>query len=109
MRLPSLGGGISTRLLSPLRGLRRNFARIEEEGRTVKDPQNSNEKGAISHNDSPRADGFLFAAQADALSDKQGLAVTVAGKDYALFRVDGQVRCIMLRALTKARPLPKVR
>ena len=75
-------------------GLRRNFARIEEEGGTVINPQNSNEKGATSNADSPRADGFLFAAQADALSDKQGLAVTVAGKDYALFRVDGQVRCI---------------
>jgi nitrite reductase/ring-hydroxylating ferredoxin subunit len=42
----------------------------------------------------PRTDGFLFAAEDSALSGAAGLNVSVAGQDYALFRVDGQVQCI---------------
>ena len=73
-------------------GLRRNFARIEEEA--ADDSQALSGKEVPANESVARADGFVFAAQADALSDKQGLAVSVAGKDYALFRVAGAVRCI---------------
>jgi ferredoxin-nitrite reductase len=75
-------------------GLRRNFARIEEETGSAKVPEVPDKKAAASRGEPPRSDGFVFAAKAEAVSDKRGLCVTVAGKEYALFRVDGTIRCI---------------
>ena len=77
-------------------GLRRNFARIEAEAGTPSQPETPDKAGAAQTSGAAaaRSDGFVFAAEAAALSDKQGLCVTVAGKEYALFRVDGTVRCI---------------
>ncbi len=69
-------------------GLRRNFARIEEcESDLLSHPQTL----APSH----LADaGFSFAATEDQLQSGAGLTVEIAGREYALFRVDGRVRCI---------------
>jgi nitrite reductase/ring-hydroxylating ferredoxin subunit len=36
----------------------------------------------------------MFAANETDLSDNEGLTVEVGGCEYALFRVDGKVRCI---------------
>jgi ferredoxin-NADP reductase/nitrite reductase/ring-hydroxylating ferredoxin subunit len=41
-----------------------------------------------------RTDGFVFAAKEGAVTAESGLAVEVAGKDLALFRVDGKLHAI---------------
>lgn len=71
-------------------GLRRNFARLE-------DGMESPSRDPKSAHDSPppvRDDGFVFAAKDADLSDSEGLTVEVAGREYALFRIDGTVRAI---------------
>jgi len=71
-------------------GLRRNFARIETAGVLSENEQDSTDSGV----DQPREDGFVFAVKAEALSDAEGLTVEVEGHEYALFRHDGEVKCI---------------
>jgi len=68
-------------------GLRRNFARLED-GVEVPIPTAAPTAAA------PRSDGFVFAAQESQLTDGAGLAVELAGKEYALFRFDGRVHAI---------------
>ena len=73
-------------------GLRRYFARLEVGGSLIPDAARVRIEGTI---DPPsRTDGFVFAAQESALIDSAGLQVEVAGKDYALFRVEGKVQCL---------------
>ena len=72
-------------------GLRRYFARLDPDA-----PADADSNGA----DLPetpseeRADGFVRAADDSALTDSAGLTVAVQGREYALFRVNGQVQCI---------------
>jgi len=68
-------------------GLRRNFARLEDESEAT----DSVESDAT---DQTREDGFLFAAKDSDLSANEGLTVEVAGQEYALFRINGAVTCI---------------
>jgi precorrin-3B synthase len=68
-------------------GLRRNFARLDEE-------TDAQEKAQSSEAPASCPDGFTFAAHESQLSDATGLAVEIAGKEYALFRIDGQVHAI---------------
>jgi ferredoxin-nitrite reductase len=65
-------------------GLRRHFARLEEGAAAVKSSPAA----------PPRNDGFTFAADESRLTDGSGLAVELAGKEYALFRIDGNVHAI---------------
>jgi len=66
-------------------GLRRFFARVEPQG-------TSPTAGDPSAPSAPtRDDGFFFAAKEDALREGQGRTVEVAGRDYALFRINGKV------------------
>lgn len=67
-------------------GLRRNFARLEEEPAAAVEP-------AAAAGESPpaRTDGFVFAAKLDQLSESAGLTVQVQGREYALFRLTGGV------------------
>ena len=69
-------------------GLRRQFARLED---GISAPHDDDFAGAPA---SVRQDGFVFAAQDSDLSADEGLTVEVAGREYALFRVDDEVRCI---------------
>ena len=72
-------------------GLRRNFARLDEESFGNPDadlPEEHSRPVPV------RSDGYLFAAKREALTGSQGLAVSVAGREFALFLVDGEVRCI---------------
>src|SRR5204863_2461473 len=41
-----------------------------------------------------RSDGYTFAADESRLTDGAGLAVELAGKEYALFRINGRVHAI---------------
>jgi ferredoxin-nitrite reductase len=68
-------------------GLRRNFARLEG-GVDVPPVAEAATPAA------QRSDGFAFAAAESQLTDTAGLAVDVAGKEYALFRIDGRVYAI---------------
>jgi ferredoxin-nitrite reductase len=72
-------------------GLRRNFARVDDEDESA---VAASTKPVTAEPASNRTDGFVFAAEAAALSEKQGLRVEVGGKAYALFRVEGAIRCI---------------
>lgn len=69
-------------------GLRRNFARIENGDDQVA------EAGAAAQLAPARDDGYAFAAREDQLGNSTGLAVTVAGREFALFRVDGAIYAI---------------
>ena len=66
-------------------GLRRLFARLEDESISA--------ESALPPEDQPpaRSDGFLLAAQLDDVPPDAGLAVEVAGRELALWRVDGNV------------------
>lgn len=66
-------------------GLRRHFARLEDGTET----ETTNQEVAPT-----RSDGYSFAAKVDSLNDGEGLNVTVAGQDLALFRVKGKVQAI---------------
>jgi nitrite reductase/ring-hydroxylating ferredoxin subunit len=68
-------------------GLRRNFVRLDNVPTAVPTDGRAGETVPT------RDDGFVFAANAAALGDDAGLTVEVAGTEYALFRVDGEVRC----------------
>lgn len=77
-------------------GLRRNFARLaecesvsvtESEGAPLPHPHTL----IPSHLSEA---GYAFAATADQLNDNNGLSVEIAGREYALFRVEDEVRCI---------------
>lgn len=70
-------------------GLRRNFARFDEEALAAS--RNSSE---TAEELPQRSDGFQFATKQDTLSDGAGLTVEVSGREYALFLVDGEVKCI---------------
>ncbi len=65
-------------------GLRRCFVRLEDDG---SEPRRTKPTDALA----TRTDGFVFAANDADLAEGQGLTVTVAGKDLALFRSQGQV------------------
>src|SRR5262245_41477636 len=68
-------------------GLRRNFARLEDDA--------AQSAAAVEPAAAPpRADGFTYAAPEVQLTDGAGLAVEIAGKEYALFRIDGRVHAI---------------
>lgn len=69
-------------------GLRRNFARLEDGS------ESEAAAGAATPPATIRTDGYTFAARDEQLSDSAGLAVTVAGREIALFRVDGAVYAI---------------
>jgi len=68
-------------------GLRRNFARLEEGAE-------AQSASGVANTEPPRSDGFAFAASESQLTAGAGLAVEVAGKEYALFRIDGRVHAI---------------
>ncbi|MCA9025170.1 MAG: Rieske 2Fe-2S domain-containing protein [Planctomycetaceae bacterium] len=69
-------------------GLRRNFARLDDELK-------GDQQIADTSNDAPtRDDGFVFAANDSSLTAEEGLTVEVEGNEYALFRVNGEVKCI---------------
>jgi nitrite reductase/ring-hydroxylating ferredoxin subunit/rubredoxin len=69
-------------------GLRRQFVRLEERAEPTARVSREGE------NSPPHPDGFLFAAKGEAVSEDQGLAVEVAGREYAIFRVSGKVCAI---------------
>jgi nitrite reductase/ring-hydroxylating ferredoxin subunit len=69
-------------------GLRRYFARLDE----GTEPAASSEPAE--QIPQAHADGFVFAAKADSLTEDRGLTVKVEGREYALFRVGGEVKCI---------------
>ncbi len=68
-------------------GLRRNFARLE-------DLTEADDASQTADEPLTRQDGFAYAAEEAALADSEGLTVTVDGGEYALFRHQGQVKCI---------------
>lgn len=70
-------------------GLRRLFARIEDV--TAK---SNDEIGEVEDSSVARNDGFQFAAKLEDIPEKNGLTVTVAGKEYALFRTADGIQCI---------------
>ena len=71
-------------------GLRRNFARLEVNVVTTSEgDQKANAKSSPS-----RTDGFVFATSESQVTDSSGLAVEIQGKEYALFRVAGQIQAI---------------
>ena len=67
-------------------GVRRLFARLEEDAATPAD--------APVESPPARDDGFVFAARGAALAEGAAVSVEVGGHTYALFRIDGQVRAI---------------
>lgn len=69
-------------------GLRRNFARLED-GSASTPPSNQPDAP-----DTPRDDGFVFAAKLAEIEEGAGKTVEVLGREYALFRVEGEIRCI---------------
>jgi len=99
-------------------GLRRNFARLEEEydgpprpseggsrirknsavqetdGRILTNSATTMATASEGRPTAPRDDGFLFAANDDSLADGGSLTVEVAGQEYALFRENGRVFAI---------------
>lgn len=75
-------------------GLRRRFARVEVGGDGGMDSTVASDEATAELAEPPRSDGFAFATLDSALSDSEGLAVEVAGRELALFRVDGEVRAI---------------
>ncbi len=66
--------------------LRRSFARLEESAAGSLPPQ--------AELPPERSDGYLFAANEADLAEGQGLTVTVAGRELALFRSQGQVLAV---------------
>jgi len=73
-------------------GLRRNFARLE--GGSHGDGSTASGSPAAAEPAVIRRDGFVVAAKDADLDESQGLTVTVAGHDFALFRSGGQVHAI---------------
>jgi len=75
-------------------GLRRLFARIENPTST-EDPLNEDAMQQTTAVATPtRTDGFVVAAKLSDIPEKSGLAVKLAGSEYALYRHEGGVRCI---------------
>ncbi|HEV7224443.1 MAG TPA: Rieske 2Fe-2S domain-containing protein, partial [Pirellulales bacterium] len=72
-------------------GLRRFFARLDEESGPAPARQ---EGAALQEPPLVRNDGFVFAADADAVKEGAGLAVEANGKEIALFRVGDRVYAI---------------
>ena len=71
-------------------GLRRHFARIEDE-----EEPGMSETATDAKKETPaRTDGFVFAAKDAALTADEGLTVEIAEAEFALFRVDGKVVAI---------------
>ncbi|MEQ8789597.1 MAG: Rieske 2Fe-2S domain-containing protein [Pirellulaceae bacterium] len=70
-------------------GLRRYFARLEDG--VVEDEESAREQEAATP---AEIDGFAFAASDAALTEDEGLTVSVAGRDLALFRHEGSVHAI---------------
>lgn len=73
-------------------GLRRLFARIEDEGEGTEEGDATTESAKQATPE--RADGFVFAAKDEQLTADEGLTVEVADQEYALFRIDGKVVAI---------------
>jgi ferredoxin-NADP reductase/nitrite reductase/ring-hydroxylating ferredoxin subunit len=69
-------------------GLRRYFARLDEQTAATSDDESASEPIPV------RSDGFIFAAKETAVTVESGLAVEVAGKDLALFRVGDKLHAI---------------
>jgi len=70
-------------------GLRRYFARVDDSEETP-----VGEERRKTEDVPTRDDGFVFAAKESQLDDEEGLAVEVAGRELALFRVGGAVHAI---------------
>jgi len=68
--------------------LRRQFARLKEAAEPTGQVSRERESPR------PHADGFLFVAKDEAVLEGHGLAVEAAGREYALFRVNGKVYAI---------------
>jgi len=68
--------------------LRRHFARLEN------DVSSNDAIDDAVDSTSLRNDNFVFAANESALSDNEGLTVEVQGREFALFRIEGKVRCV---------------
>jgi nitrite reductase/ring-hydroxylating ferredoxin subunit len=68
------------------------FARLEDSSELTTDNEQAAEERAAKP--SPRSDGFSFAANDADVSEQKGIAVSIAGSEYALFRVDGMVVAI---------------
>ncbi|MBX3444833.1 MAG: precorrin-3B synthase [Planctomyces sp.] len=75
-------------------GLRRHFARLEDGVEPASAASALEAATSTASAPAARSDGFVFAAAESALQDSSGLEVEVGGRGYALFRVDGRVRCI---------------
>ncbi len=70
-------------------GLRRLFARLED------DAEQPAESAATAQSTAaPRSDGYQFAAEESEVGEREGLAVELEGRDFALFRVQGEVVAI---------------
>lgn len=80
--------------------LRRHFARIADEsdggaGETSSTAGTQHTSQNLPSPEVPaRTDGFLYAADDAAVVDGTGLTVEVAGREYALFRVKGEVQAL---------------
>jgi ferredoxin-nitrite reductase len=68
-------------------GLRRYFARIDDSLTSM------SKEEQVLRSIPVRKDGFVFAANDEALSEDAGLGVELEGREYVLFRVRGEVRC----------------
>ncbi|MCA9173367.1 MAG: Rieske 2Fe-2S domain-containing protein [Planctomycetales bacterium] len=78
-------------------GLRRHFARLDpsEAANAMEGAAADKAPAAPADSAAPsRSDGFLFAVSATKLTDDEGLAVEVGGRELALFRVEGGVYAI---------------
>ena len=79
-------------------GVRRLFARLEDEARDEADAADGGGRGARPGPPAAapprRDDGFVFAAAAGAVPDGGGAEATVDGRSYALFRVNGEIRAV---------------
>ena len=73
-------------------GLRRNFARLEDGS----EPSESESQKAVASatEPTPPEDGFAFAVKLRDVPEQNGVACTIHGREYALFRHDGGIKCI---------------
>ncbi|HUE71756.1 MAG TPA: Rieske 2Fe-2S domain-containing protein, partial [Pirellulaceae bacterium] len=78
-------------------GLRRHFARLEENSFPGSAWERNNPRlrlGGASEDPAPRADGFSFACREEQIVDGQGFAAAIAGQEIALFRVGERIIAI---------------
>jgi len=73
-------------------GLRRHFARLESD-RDVPATEQAKVVASLAA-ETQRIDGFVFACREDQVTEGQGYAVEVGGKEIAVFRVGGKIVAI---------------